>query len=38
MRAVQFSEFGGPEVLEVVEVPDPLPAPGRSGSRSARQA
>ncbi len=29
MRAVQFSEFGGPEVLEVVEVPDPLPGPGQ---------
>ena len=29
MRAVQFSEFGGPEVLEIVEVPDPAPAPGQ---------
>ena len=29
MKAVQFSEFGGPEVLEVVEVPDPQPAPGQ---------
>jgi NADPH:quinone reductase-like Zn-dependent oxidoreductase len=29
MRAVQFSEFGGPEVLHVVEVPDPDPGPGQ---------
>lgn len=28
MRAVQISEFGGPEVLEVVELPDPQPAEG----------
>ena len=28
MRAVQISEFGGPEVLEVVELPDPVPGPG----------
>lgn len=26
MRAIQFSEFGGPEVLLVVDVPDPHPA------------
>lgn len=26
MRAVQITEFGGPEVLEVVELPDPVPA------------
>jgi len=25
MRAVQIQEFGGPEVLEVVELPDPVP-------------
>lgn len=25
MRAVQVSQFGGPEVLEVVELPDPIP-------------
>lgn len=24
MRAVQISEFGGPEVLQVVDVPDPV--------------
>ncbi|MGO9881654.1 MAG: NADP-dependent oxidoreductase [Solirubrobacteraceae bacterium] len=29
MRAVQFSEFGGPEVLEVVEVDDPRPDAGQ---------
>ncbi|MFC7308104.1 NADP-dependent oxidoreductase [Streptomyces monticola] len=28
MKAVQFSRFGGPEVLEVVELPDPHPGPG----------
>jgi len=29
MRAVQFSQFGGPEVLELVELPDPHPAAGQ---------
>lgn len=29
MKAVQFSQFGGPEVLEVVELPDPHPAAGQ---------
>jgi NADPH2:quinone reductase len=28
MRAVQIQEFGGPEVLRVVDVPDPTPGPG----------
>ncbi len=28
MRAVQINEFGGPEVLGVVELPDPVPAAG----------
>jgi NADPH2:quinone reductase len=28
MRAVQIKSFGGPEVLEVVELPDPAPAEG----------
>lgn len=28
MRAVQITEFGGPEVLTVTEVPDPLPGAG----------
>jgi NADPH:quinone reductase-like Zn-dependent oxidoreductase len=29
MKAIQFSEFGGPEVLEIVELPDPHPGPGQ---------
>jgi NADPH:quinone reductase-like Zn-dependent oxidoreductase len=29
MRAVQFSQFGEPGVLEVVELPDPVPGPGQ---------
>jgi NADPH:quinone reductase-like Zn-dependent oxidoreductase len=29
MKAIQFSRFGGPEVLEVVELPDPHPGPGQ---------
>src|SRR5215470_12723899 len=28
MRAVQIRQFGGPEVLRVVELPDLAPAPG----------
>ena len=28
MKAVQFSRFGGPEVLEIVTVPDPHPGEG----------
>jgi NADPH:quinone reductase-like Zn-dependent oxidoreductase len=28
MRAVRFSRYGGPEVLEVVDVPRPVPGPG----------
>ena len=28
MRAVRFGRFGGPEVLEVVVLPDPHPGPG----------
>ena len=28
MRAVQIEEFGGPEVLQVVDVPDPQPGDG----------
>jgi NADPH2:quinone reductase len=27
MRAVQITRFGGPEVLEVVDLPDPVPGP-----------
>ncbi len=28
MRAIQMNEFGGPEVLRLVELPDPQPGPG----------
>jgi len=28
MRAIQMSEFGGPEVLQLAELPTPEPAPG----------
>jgi NADPH2:quinone reductase len=28
VRAIQISEFGGPEVLKIVELPDPQPADG----------
>ncbi|GAA1455307.1 NADPH:quinone oxidoreductase family protein [Nocardiopsis tropica] len=28
MRAIQITEFGGPEVLELAELPDPEPGPG----------
>jgi NADPH:quinone reductase len=28
MRAIQVQRFGGPEVLELVELPDPEPGPG----------
>lgn len=28
MKAVQFRRFGGPEVLEIVDLPDPHPGPG----------
>ena len=29
MKAVRFSQFGGPEVLQIVELPDPRPGPGQ---------
>jgi NADPH:quinone reductase-like Zn-dependent oxidoreductase len=29
MRGIEFSQFGGPEVLELVELPDPEPGPGQ---------
>jgi NADPH:quinone reductase len=28
MRAIQITEFGGPEVLKLVDLPDPIPADG----------
>src|SRR5271165_3734381 len=30
MRAIQMTEFGGPEVLRVAEVPIPAPGPGEA--------
>ncbi len=29
MRAVQITRFGGPEVLDVVDLPEPEPADGQ---------
>jgi NADPH:quinone reductase-like Zn-dependent oxidoreductase len=29
MKAAQFRRFGGPEVLEIVDLPDPHPGPGQ---------
>ncbi len=29
MKAIRFSQFGGPEVLELTDVPDPHPGPGQ---------
>jgi D-arabinose 1-dehydrogenase-like Zn-dependent alcohol dehydrogenase len=29
MRAVQITRFGGPEVLDIVDVPAPTPGPGQ---------
>jgi NADPH:quinone reductase-like Zn-dependent oxidoreductase len=29
MKGVRFSRFGGPEVLEIVDLPDPHPGPGQ---------
>ena len=29
MKAVRFSQFGGPEVLQIVNLPDPHPGPGQ---------
>jgi NADPH:quinone reductase-like Zn-dependent oxidoreductase len=29
MKAIQYSRFGGPEVLELVDLPDPHPGPGQ---------
>ena len=36
MRAIQMREFGGPEVLELVELPRPEPAPGEVLIRVSR--
>jgi enoyl reductase len=32
-RAIQYTEFGGPEVLTLVEIPDPEPGPGEVSVR-----
>ncbi len=29
MRAIQITRFGGPEVLEIVDVAEPTPGPGQ---------
>jgi len=29
MRAVQITRFGGPEVLDIVDLPDPISGPGQ---------
>ncbi len=29
MRAARFEQYGGPEVLEIVDLPDPHPGPGQ---------
>ena len=29
LKAVRFSQFGGPQVLEIVDLPDPHPGPGQ---------
>jgi NADPH:quinone reductase len=36
MRAIQMSEYGGPEVLQLVELPVPAPGPGEVLVRVAR--
>jgi hypothetical protein len=33
MRAVQITRFGGPEVLEIVDLPEPAPAAGPDALR-----
>jgi NADPH2:quinone reductase len=30
MRAVQITRFGDPEVLDIVDVPEPTPGPGQT--------
>jgi NADPH2:quinone reductase len=33
MRAVQITRFGGPDVLDIVDLPDPVPGPVSSSTR-----
>ena len=37
-RAVIYERFGGPEVLELRDVPEPHAGPARSGSELRRSA
>jgi NADPH:quinone reductase-like Zn-dependent oxidoreductase len=34
MRAIVMSEHGGPDVLRIQELPDPVPADGRGADPS----
>ncbi len=36
MKAIQITEFGGPEVMELVDLPDPVAGPGESVVRISR--
>src|SRR5687768_3429708 len=36
LRAVQITRFGGPQVLEIVDVPAPAPGPASSSTTSRR--
>lgn len=38
MKAARFSRFGGPEVLEIVDLPEPHPVAIKYGSPCERQA
>jgi NADPH:quinone reductase-like Zn-dependent oxidoreductase len=29
MRAVHVTRFGGPEIMDIVDLPDPAPGPGQ---------
>jgi len=33
MRAVQITRFGGPEVMDIVDLPDPTQGPVSSSTR-----
>jgi NADPH2:quinone reductase len=38
MKAIRVHKFGGPEVLQLDDVADPVPGPGQCWSRSRRRA